>query len=111
MHWDRIDSEQALDEVIASSHQAPVLIFKHSYRCAISSTAFTRLERAWDSKAGDIKTYLVDVIAERPISQLIALKTGIIHESPQAILFKDGKPVYAESHLGIVYRDLVGAVA
>jgi bacillithiol system protein YtxJ len=110
MHWNKIDSEQALDEVILSSHQAPVLIFKHSYRCAISGTAFSRLERAWDSKAASIKTYLVDVIAERPLSQLIAKKLDIVHESPQAILLKDGKAVYAESHLGISYGYLVGAV-
>lgn len=110
MHWNKIESEQALDEVILSSHQAPVLIFKHSYRCAISGTAFNRMERSWDKKADSIKAYLVDVIGERPLSQLIAQKLDIIHESPQAILLKDGKVVYAESHLGIAYGDMVGVV-
>jgi bacillithiol system protein YtxJ len=107
MHWRKIDDAQALDKVIASSYQAPVLIFKHSYRCAISSTALNRLERSWDTKAADITPYLVDVIGERPLSQIIAQKTGIQHESPQALLLKDGKVIYNESHLGIDYRELI----
>jgi bacillithiol system protein YtxJ len=112
MHWHKIKDAQALDEVIASSYQAPVLIFKHSFRCAISSTALGRLERNWDEKAEiPVKPYMVDVIGERPLSQLIAQKTGVVHESPQALLFKNGKVVYVEDHLGIQFGEMIKSLA
>ena len=110
MHWNKIQDEQALDKVIESSYQAPVLLFKHSFRCAISSTALSRLERAWNENAGGINTYFIDVIGERPLSLLIAQKTKVQHESPQAILLKDGKVVYSESHLGISYGEILNSL-
>ena len=36
----------------------------------------------------------------------IARRTGIKHESPQAIVFKDGEPVYHASHYDITIEDL-----
>ena len=45
-----------------------------------------------------IPVYLVDVIAQRPLSREIAARLGIRHESPQAILFRQGAAAWHASH-------------
>lgn len=45
-----------------------------------------------------IPVYFVDVLAQRPLSQRIAVALGIRHESPQAIMLQAGTPVWHASH-------------
>jgi bacillithiol system protein YtxJ len=73
-------------------------IFKHSTRCSISSMAKNRVERDWDL---DFPIYYLDLIQYRSISNLIAAKSGIEHQSPQLIVFQNGLPVYDASHNAI----------
>lgn len=42
----------------------------------------------------DIKLGIIKVVENRPASNHVAAFTGIEHESPQIILFKDGKNVF-----------------
>jgi bacillithiol system protein YtxJ len=42
----------------------------------------------------------------RPLSDLVARETGIRHESPQVILFRNGKAVWNASHHGITAENL-----
>ena len=46
----------------------------------------------------DVHAYLVDVRAERPLSQDIAARTGVRHESPQVIILRRGAVVWSASH-------------
>ncbi len=108
MNWNKIENEQALDEVIQASYEEPVLLFKHSYRCSISSVALSRIEKAW--KSSKVKPYLIDVIAQRPISNRIAQLLQIHHESPQAILIQNGECRYNASHLEISYSDIAASI-
>lgn len=96
--WVKLTSPGQLDELIAQSHIVPVLLFKHSTTCNISAMVISRFEQKWkaDPSAG-ICVYL-DLLAYRPLSNAIAEKTGIMHQSPQAILLKNGEAVYDESH-------------
>ena len=88
------------------SKEQPVVIFKHSTRCSISSMAFDRLRRAW-KEGENVKPYYLDLIQYRDISNQIAERFGIMHQSPQVILLKDGKAIYDNSHMGISYQDLI----
>jgi len=54
---------------------------------------------------------LVRVIEERPVSLGLADRIGLRHESPQAILIKDGKPLWHDSHYRITVDALKAAVA
>jgi bacillithiol system protein YtxJ len=104
MHWEKIDNEENLNRSFEQSFSTHVVLFKHSTRCSISSMALSRLERSWsESEVGQATPYLVDLVAHRDISNNIAHKTGVMHESPQVIILKDGKPVYNASHMGIQY--------
>lgn len=99
MNWNNLESASHLAEILERSHRTPQVIFKHSTRCATSSMAKNRLERA--SKPVNIDFHLLDLIANRPLSQQVANDLNVWHESPQVLLVVNGKCVYDESHLGI----------
>ena len=45
-----------------------------------------------------ILAYLVDVRAQRSVSQQVAMRSGVEHESPQIIVFQRGAVVWNASH-------------
>ena len=99
--WKNMATVEDLEAVIASSHEKPVAIFKHSTRCSISSMAKSRLERGWDISDENLDLFYLDLIANRPTSNKVAELTGVTHQSPQLILIKKGKAVYDSSHNSI----------
>lgn len=96
MKWEILSTEQQLLDLL--DKESLFAIFKHSTRCSISSMAKNRVERDWDL---DFPIYYLDLIQYRSISNLIAAKSGIEHQSPQLIVFQNGLPVYDASHNAI----------
>ena len=103
MNWITLNSEQQLQDVL--SKEAVVAVFKHSTRCSISSMVKNRLERDWTS---DQPVYYLDLIAHRNVSNLIAQISGVQHQSPQMIVFKEGQSIYDASHTSIDASDTMG---
>jgi bacillithiol system protein YtxJ len=58
-----------------------------------------RLEREEQPAAMDF--YFLDLISYRPISNDIAERFHVHHESPQIINIKNGEAIFDESHLAI----------
>lgn len=107
MKWNSIDSSSILDELTKASHKQPILIFKHSTRCSISSMALNRMERSWnDAEMQNLSPFFLDLIAYRQLSNEIADRFGIRHESPQVLVIENGECIYTTSHMGINYKDL-----
>lgn len=107
MNWNHLTDIGQLDTILSESTNQPVLIFKHSTRCSISSMALDRLQRAWNQEElGELKPYYLDLIQHRDISNAIADKYGVDHESPQIIIMSDRKSVYDNSHMGIAYHEV-----
>ena len=107
MNWTQLTSLSELETAITSSDEIPVMFFKHSTRCSISSNALARLERKWEIETeGKVKPFLVDLIRYRPVSNAIAELTSIEHESPQVIVLHKGQVLYHATHNGIVYADI-----
>jgi bacillithiol system protein YtxJ len=105
--WNSLSSPEQLSTIIEESQNQPVLIFKHSTRCSISAASLDRIQRKWDDQQmSGWKPYYLDLIANRPVSQAVADTFGIEHESPQAIVVFQGKPVYDASHFSISYDDI-----
>ena len=91
----------ALDAAIAESRQRPVLLFKHSRHCGISCEALDELN-AHLSEAGVEASYnLITVQSHRHVSDEASARLGVRHETPQAILLRDGRPVWNASHFRI----------
>ncbi|MEQ8470165.1 MAG: bacillithiol system redox-active protein YtxJ [Marinoscillum sp.] len=108
MNWKNITSIEQLEQIDELSQKQPVLIFKHSTRCSISATALARMERKYSADdAPALETYFLDLIAHRDVSNAIASRYQVEHQSPQALLIQQGESVYDNSHLGISFEELV----
>ena len=100
VNWTELTNILQLQEVEAISNQKPVIIFKHSTRCSISRMALKQFEREYNLE-DIVDAYFLDLIAHRDISNEIADRFSVYHESPQLILIKNGKAVYDVSHSSI----------
>jgi bacillithiol system protein YtxJ len=49
----------------------------------------------------DVPSAWLDVIAQRPWSLEVALRTGVRHESPQALWLSSGRALWHASHGGV----------
>lgn len=107
MNWNQLQSVEQLNLINSESQTQPILLFKHSTRCSISSTALSRLERKWqDSDSQKLKPYYLDLLQHREVSNAIANNYGVEHQSPQVLVISKGKCVYSATHLEIFYEEL-----
>lgn len=91
----QITQTDELEQLLARSHDTPVVLFKHSTTCPISSAAYKQMSQV------ENEVSLVVVQKARPLSSEIAERTGIRHESPQAIVLRNGEAVWTASHFDI----------
>ena len=105
MDWKVLTTENQLDEIKQRSVLQPQVIFKHSTRCATSSVAKSRLERAKTPEKVDF--YFLDLIKFRGISNKIAEDFSVYHESPQILVIKNGECIYDESHSAIDMEEII----
>ena len=102
MAWKKVITEQQLEDVFSESEYDPVVIFKHSPRCPLSSLELSRFESRFHNK----DFYIVDVISQRVISQLIAERLRVIHESPQLLVISKKQCIHHASHRSITLNDM-----
>ena len=107
MNWIKIESEDDLEKTTEVSFQENlgVVIFKHSTRCSISSLAKDRLSSDWDFNE-ELPIYYLDLIAYRALSNKIAEKFNVQHESPQLLILKKGECIYDASHMSISVKSI-----
>jgi bacillithiol system protein YtxJ len=101
MNWITLDSLAGLEDLVARSRKNCCLIFKHSTRCSISSLAKMRLESGWDFSENELLPYYLDLITFRALSDEIAQRFHVYHESPQILLIRNGACILDSSHLDI----------
>ncbi|MBI1221542.1 MAG: bacillithiol system redox-active protein YtxJ [Bacteroidetes bacterium] len=99
MHWNQLESAEQLELIHQASFTNPQAIFKHSTRCNISSMAKMRLDQM--DGPDEIPFYYLDLIQFRNISNEIADKWQVHHESPQLLIIRNGECVYEASHMEI----------
>ncbi|MDR6967270.1 bacillithiol system protein YtxJ [Flavobacterium arsenatis] len=97
MDWNTLNDVKQLNQIVEESAENPVLIFKHSTRCSISRFALKQFENEFDL-VGKVKPYFLDLLNYREISNEIAQRFGVQHQSPQIIVIKNGVAVYDTSH-------------
>jgi bacillithiol system protein YtxJ len=94
---------------LAAAFAAPrYLLFKHSPTCPISAAAFAEYER-WAAEHPGLATGWIEVVKERPLARVVAERTGVRHESPQAILLVGGAAQWNASHGAITVGSLEAA--
>jgi bacillithiol system protein YtxJ len=85
----------ALEELFERSRREPVLIFKHSTACPISAAAYKQM-----SQLGS-PVPIVVVQQSRELSREVESRTGVRHESPQALVLRDGQAVWSATHFDV----------
>ena len=98
--WRQLTNLGQLNEIIHESTTQPIIIFKHSTRCSVSRMVLKSFENEFDLQ-DKITPYFLDLLENRDISNEIAARFGVTHQSPQIIVIKDGKAVYNASHENI----------
>jgi bacillithiol system protein YtxJ len=112
MNWNPLKSSNDLIQIDEESKSHPVLILKHSTTCSISAMALSRLERKWQKSDNEIlKPYYLDLLRHRELSNEIATRYGVVHESPQVLIIRNGSCVYNSSHMDITYDAIMAMTA
>jgi bacillithiol system protein YtxJ len=82
-------------------------LFKHSRYCGVSCEAMDELQSHIDGRGDATVSYkVITVQTHRNVSDAVAQRLGIRHETPQAILLRDGKAVWNASHFRITASQL-----
>jgi bacillithiol system protein YtxJ len=108
--WNTINSNDDLQALIKESYSRPIVIFKHSTRCSISSMAMNRVESSWTDIAGDYPISYLDLIKFRSVSNQIAEDLKVEHQSPQVIVVHKGEAIYNASHNSINSKDIYSVI-
>jgi len=91
-------SVQELEEALNQSHERPVLLFKHSLTCSMSDRAFSEFKSHLKNPDPRISYRLITVQTARAVSDEAAARLRVVHESPQAILVRNGRELWNASH-------------
>jgi len=104
-----IQQDRDLEDLLDKSKTDPVLIFKHSTQCSISAQAYEEFVDFVEGIQG-LTCGTVLVIENRDLSNAIASRFGVRHQSPQALLIKDGRVIWHASHWSITTDSLRDAL-
>ncbi|WP_396149917.1 bacillithiol system redox-active protein YtxJ [Flavobacterium sp.] len=101
-----LDKMEQFDEIDEISQTKPVVLFKHSTRCSISRMALKQFDAEFNYPEEKIDWYLLDLLNHRDLSNEIANRYNVVHQSPQIVVIRNGKAVFNESHDSISAEDL-----
>ncbi len=107
-----LEGADDVDALLAESASHPVLLLKHSYSCGTSAQALDELLEHVDArKAHDVRFAMVTVQTHRSVSNAIASRLGIRHETPQALLIHNGAVVWQASHFRVTADAIAAAIS
>jgi len=97
--WIDLHSMAQLDEIEERSNERTVAILKHSTTCGISRMVLKMFESDYNLDENEpIDLYFLDLKSHRDISNEIAERFNVRHESPQLIVLKNREVVHHSSH-------------
>ena len=102
-------SSADLDDAIQRSFEQPVIIFKHSATCGTSAMAHEEIE-AFVEGAPWADVFVVSVHGGRAVSDEIAARFKVRHESPQALVIKNGELAWHASHFRVTSSAVAAAL-
>lgn len=106
------DPAQALALLEGESRSGPVVVFKKSPICPVSTAAEGEFG-SWLASGSlpSVTVAMIDVIARRGLARGLTAELGIRHESPQALVFRDGALGWHGSHGGLVVKAFEAATS
>lgn len=100
-NYHALTTVEQVDELVEQSRTEPLIIFKHSTSCSISTLAKSRIDKALRDDSLGHPVHLLDLLRHRDVSNYVAERLHVRHESPQAILLDGGEAHYVATHLDI----------
>ncbi|MEE9349858.1 MAG: bacillithiol system redox-active protein YtxJ [Flavobacteriaceae bacterium] len=100
--WIPLNSMMQLNEILVHSGTKKQVIFKHSTRCGVSGMVIKQFEKQFTALDSDVDLYFLDLLRFRDISNAVASKFNVIHQSPQLIVIKNKKVIAHDSHHGLL---------
>ena len=97
----KLENMGQFDMLMTNSFSTPQLIFKHSTRCSISRFVLNAFIANYCYSTNDFEAWYLDLLAYQSISNVIAQRLDVVHESPQLIVIKNGKTLESASHENI----------
>lgn len=104
--WIPLTSVDQLGEIKQNSTRRPQIIFKHSTTCGISSMVLRSFRSSYLLEENQADLYFLDLHRYREVSNEVANKFQVYHQSPQVLIIKNGIAVANESHGGITSLNL-----
>lgn len=107
----RIVTAAELDSLWKESSRHPVFLLKHSTRCGASAAARRDFRNFAVTHAdADVGWAVVEIPECRELSDEIARRTGVPHESPQILRLQGGRVTWHASHWRISREALARAL-
>jgi len=116
-HVQHIDE---LDALLEESSDRPILLFKHSMSCGTSYEALDELIEHLNRTPAEAQHYssgnlparyaMITVQTHRDLSTAVAKRLGVRHETPQALLIREGRVVWSASHFRVTGGALEAAI-
>ncbi len=110
LNWTDIVSIQTIESAVEKSFSQPVIIYKHSTRCGLSSVVKSRLERSWSKEPLPVECYFLSLIQYRKLSDYLSDRFQVIHESPQILIIVGGVCIFHDSHMGVNHSAIKEAI-
>jgi monothiol bacilliredoxin len=106
-HLQHIDEFEAL---LTESSNRPLLLFKHSMSCGTSYEALDELIDHLKEDRLAARYAMITVQTHRELSTAVARRLGVRHETPQALLIREGRVVWSASHFRVTGGALEAAI-
>ncbi|HBK71616.1 MAG TPA: bacillithiol system redox-active protein YtxJ [Flavobacteriaceae bacterium] len=101
LNWNPLSELDQLDTIIENSKTKTQVIFKHSTRCGISRAVLKQFEKKTIDDT-TIDLYYLDLLNYRTISNELASKFNVQHQSPQLLVVKNEKVIAHDSHYDLL---------
>ncbi len=99
--WTPLETSDQLERLHELSVERPQLIFKHSTRCGISRMVMNLFRERYEFPENAADLHYLDIFNYRAISDEVARKYGIPHQSPQLLVIRNRDVIAHDSHGGI----------
>ena len=104
--WIPLEEIEQLDQLVEESQTQYVLVFKHSTRCGVSRFSLQAFESEFKIDSSKVSLYFLDLLKNRGLSNEIASRFDVVHQSPQVLLIRNSEVVFTESHGQINAQEL-----
>ena len=96
--WIPLEDADQLEDFEKKGAPSVRVVFKHSTRCGLSAMMLRRFEATWAGRAPDMDFYLLDLVRYRQLSDALAHRFELGHQSPQVLIIRQGTLVGSASH-------------